>query len=121
MEPIADTFNEKMPCNLQTVKKHVANLAEQCMNKDVSTWKGSYLPLPLDFINDPHHVLFEKYFSLVEGNIELLLETMTEEGVWDITWDWGSYPEHFEIAKEQWKGILAIKYYQLLQKFGYLK
>jgi hypothetical protein len=121
MVPFVGPFNEKMPYSLQTVREHVENLAEQCMNKEVSTWKGSYLPLPIDFINHPQHALFEKYSSLVKANIELLLETMTDEGVWKITWEWGSYPEQFKIAKEQWKGILAIKHYQLLQKFGYLK
>ncbi|MDQ0217911.1 hypothetical protein ELQ35_00240 [Peribacillus cavernae] len=91
------------------------------MDKDVSTWTKGYKALPLDFIDTPEHPLCTRFGPLVEKNLNLYIEQMSEEGMWDISWSWGSYPENFEAARIYWKGILAVNRYKQLKAFGCLE
>ncbi len=115
------TFEAKLQYSLESVSQKIMMLAEQCVDKDVSTWTEGYRALPLDFIDNPDNPLCERFGTLVEKNLDLYIEQMSEEGIWDISWSWGSYPENFEVAKRYWKGILAVNRYKQLKEFGYLE
>ncbi|WP_409271662.1 hypothetical protein V1499_19030 [Neobacillus sp. SCS-31] len=121
MKPHQATFNSKYNYSLIEVSEQVMKLAENCVNKDVSTWTKGYQPLPLDFIDTPEHPLCERLGSLVEKNLDFYKQQMSDEGIWDISWSWGSYPEEYEIARGHWKGILAVNRYKQLKAFGYIK
>jgi hypothetical protein len=92
-----------------------------CYNKDVSSLDSSYEPLPLNFEDAPSHPLCEKLGQLVEKNLEFYRNQMTEKGVWEVPWSWGTYPEEFKVAEVEWKGILAVTRYKQLKAFGYWK
>jgi hypothetical protein len=115
------TFEAKLQYSLESVTEKIMTLAERCVDKDVSTWTEGYKPLPLDFIDNPDHPLCKRFGPLVEKNLNLYIEQMSEDGIWDISWSWGSYPEHFKVAKRYWKGILAVNRYKQLKVFGYLE
>jgi hypothetical protein len=115
------TFNAKLQYSLNSVFEKIMVLAEQCVDKDISTWTKGYKALPLDFIDSPKHPLCERFDPLVEQNLNLYVEQMSDEGIWDISWSWGSYPEEFEVARRYWKGILAVNRYKQLKAFGYLE
>lgn len=121
LQPHESTFDIKIQYSLKCVSDQVLKLAEKCVDKDVSTWAEGYNPLPLDFIDHPSHPLCEVFGSLVEENLDLYIKQMSDEGIWDISWGWGSYPEEFEIARTHWKGILAVNRYKQLRAFGYLE
>jgi hypothetical protein len=121
MKPHESYFETKLQYSLESVSEKIMTLAEQCVDKDVSTWTEGYKPLPLDFIDNPDHPLCERFGTLVEKNLDLYIEQMSEDGIWDISWSWGSYPENFEVAKRYWKGILAVNRYKQLKAFGYLE
>ncbi|WP_245799174.1 hypothetical protein [Virgibacillus siamensis] len=95
-------------------------LAENCVERDVSAWSTGYKPLPLDFIDGPEHPLCEKFGNLVEQNLQFYIDQLSDDGTWDISWNWGSYSEAYAVARQQWKGILAVNRYKLLKAFGCL-
>ena len=53
----------------------------------------------------------------VNENLKFLKDSIQQDGVWDITWGWNQYEENFHIAKQQWKGIIAINNYKILRQF----
>lgn len=114
------TFNAKFQYSLDEVSNKIMLLAERCVNKDITEWSTGYKALPLDFIDSPDHPLCEKFGDLVEHNLNYYIDQLSNEGIWDISWSWGSYPEEFAVARRSWKGILAVSRYQLLKSFGYL-
>jgi hypothetical protein len=120
IRPFEATFELRTQYSLNCVSEKIMNLAEKCIDKDVSTWAQGYKALPLDFIDDPSHPLCARLGHLVEINLDFYIEQMTNEGLWNISWSWGSYPENFEVAREYWKGILAVNRYKQLKAFGYL-
>ncbi|MUK87966.1 hypothetical protein GMD78_06085 [Ornithinibacillus sp. L9] len=111
-------FDTTMPNSFNEVMNKVMNLTDDCIEKDESEWATGYKPLPLDLIDDQEHPLFEKYRDLIEENIEFYVEQMTEDGIWNIPWEWGTYPEKFPVAERYWQGILAVNRYKVLRAFG---
>jgi len=49
--------------------------------------------------------------------LDLLILSRNTEGVWNITWTWGSYEKEFAISENWWKANLAIKNLRLLIEF----
>lgn len=111
-------FEEHIAVSLHTVSEKIYALVDQCIEQDPSQWATGYKALPLDFIYGPNHPLYERYKHLVEQNIQFFLQQRTEDGIWDIPWEWGSYPEVFPIARRYWQGILAVNRYKVLKSFG---
>ncbi|MGN8646095.1 hypothetical protein ACTNEO_06670 [Gracilibacillus sp. HCP3S3_G5_1] len=105
---------------LINVSRKINTLIEKTVDKDVLEWSTGYKPLPLDLIDSPQHPLYEKMSDLVELNLYFYLEQLSEEGTWDISWEWGSYPEEFAVAKRYWTGILLIDRYKILRTFRML-
>ncbi|GAA0596495.1 hypothetical protein GCM10009001_10770 [Virgibacillus siamensis] len=120
MKPYEQSFNRKLNYSFANVAEKVMLLAADCIEKDVSEWSIGYKPLPLDFIDGPEHPLCEKFSKLVEHNLQFYVDQLSDDGIWDISWNWGSYPEAYAVARQQWKGILAVDRYKLLQSFGCL-
>ncbi|MGP4039206.1 hypothetical protein ACTWP4_04740 [Gracilibacillus sp. D59] len=105
---------------LRDASDKINTLIEKCVDRDVSAWSTGYKPLPLDFIDSPEHPLYEDMSDLVEQNLNFYIEQLSEEGTWDIPWQWGSYPEEFAVARRNWKGIMLIDRYKIFKSFGLL-
>lgn len=114
-------YNSRNPYSFEDVNEHILILAEKCVDKDVSAWSEGYKALPLDFIDHPDHPLRKRLGFLIDKNLHMYIEQMSDEGIWDITWNWGCYPEEYEITRGYWKGILAVNRYKQLRAFGYLE
>jgi len=120
LKPNTQTFNNQMPYSLESMTKKVWKLIENSMDRDYENWGKDYTPLPLDFIDDPEYmknIQFAGIEDLVEKNLTFYAASLNNEGVWDITWDWGQYPEAFAIGNRIWKGILIVNRCNILQKF----
>ncbi|MFS0593319.1 hypothetical protein AB1L05_17200 [Cytobacillus horneckiae] len=121
IKPFESIFNARFDYSLDQVSGKINGLAENCVDKDVENWSRGYAALPLDFIESPQDLLCKRLSSLVEKNLALFVKELDDEGVWDISWSWGSYPDSFAIARQYWKGILAVDRYRKLKAFGYLE
>lgn len=121
MKPYEKTLINKVGYSLNEIQEKVRQLINDCVDRDVANWSIGYKALPLDFISHPDDPLYVGLENLVEQNILFYLEQMSDDGIWDISWSWGDYPEEFAIAKRYWKGILAVKRYSILKAFGYLE
>lgn len=118
MTRLQSQFEERVNVTLEKVIKKIEQLIDICIEKDPSQWAGGYQPLPLDFIKSPHDHLYTKYKLLVDKNIEFFINELSDEGTWDITWDWEGYPKQFAVARRQWQGILAVERYKILKAFN---
>ncbi|WP_244513449.1 hypothetical protein [Oceanobacillus limi] len=113
----ATTFHTKIRYSFEDVTMKVLELVEQCMEINVSAWGTGYKALPLDLIDSPNHPLYEKYSEVIEENINFYWNQLSEEGIWDISWSWGNYPEDFPVARRYWQGVLAVNRYKILKNF----
>lgn len=121
MQPYESLLNKKLKFPLKEVSSHVINLAAECIETDPQAWKNGYKPLPLDFIESPRDELYKRTEQLANQNIAYYLEELSDEGVSDLSWEWGHDRENFEIARKHWKGILLVERFKKLKQFGYLE
>ncbi|MCR2821731.1 hypothetical protein [Lederbergia panacisoli] len=118
MQSHQEMFQVKVDCELDEVSDRIMALAAKCIEQDVSEWSSGYKVLPLDIIDSREHPLYTEFSDLVEQNLTFFMENVSDEGIWDIPWSWGSYPEEFPIARRYWQGILAVNRYKVLKTFG---
>jgi hypothetical protein len=111
-------FDSAMGYSFAEVEKQVQTLTRDAIDRDVSNWGAGYKPLPLDFIQSPDDPLYPELRELVDENLRFYLDQRTDEGMWNISWNWGQYPEEFAVASRYWQGILAVERYRVLQAFG---
>lgn len=121
VEPYRSMYQVKINFPFEKTKNKIEQLALDCINKDILTWNTGYVALPLDFIESPDEQLCDRLGDLIEKNLQFYMDNMLENSVWDISWEWGSYPEEFKEARMYWQGILAVNRYKQLKAFGWLK
>ncbi len=120
IKPYEAVFNSRMNYSLEEVERRVNELVLICIDRDVANWATGYRPLPLDFINHPEEPLARELRDLVERNLKFYVEQVSDEGIWDISWEWEHFPAEFAVARRYWQGILAIQRYRTLKAFNWI-
>lgn len=107
-------LEEKYSIRLQ----HVLQLAiSKLINVNESEWTN-YVPTPLKFIEMESKNFFEIEKELIDKNLDYIISNLEERGKILPTWSWGSYLEDWEIAKNEWTGILTLESLVSLKKFN---
>lgn len=97
--------------------KHVDVILE----KDPSKWFTSYCAKPTSLIHSHPSIGSDQYFNLILKEFEIALKSRNDEGVWPVTWQWGSYPKEYEKACSMWTGIIGFRYLSSMVLFEYIK
>ena len=113
--------NKETNISIQDMEEKIIDLVRGAMCLDKSKWGKEYVAEPLDFIDciNGESILLYPYFkeSIME-NAEILIEDL-HNNIWDITWNWGgSYEDTFNIARNHWRGVLAIQRLIKLKRLG---
>jgi AraC-like DNA-binding protein len=90
------------------------------IEKDASKWTG-YCCRPSMLIASPDSMFYKGNEAIVDEELAFLLKNRNQDGVWDITWNWGVYEKQFAISENWWKAHLAILNVLLLKNFEKLK
>ncbi|UQZ36107.1 hypothetical protein C2I18_22785 [Paenibacillus sp. PK3_47] len=96
-------------------KKQITVLLE----RNAGDWSG-YSCRPSAFIKSPDSLGYEDNAALLQRELDYLLEIRNPQGIWNLTWSWGSYEKEFAISEHWWKSHIAIENLLLLQSFGRL-
>lgn len=101
----------------------IKKLVDEAIVRDVSQWVN-YCVRPSQFISTPDSPYFEDNEDIVEKELDYLIDTRHDNGVWGITWQWWEnyekYPKEFAISENWWKADKAISTLKLLRSFGRL-
>ena len=55
----------------------------------------------------------------INKNLEFIISETVDGDHWEPNWNWSdSYPEDWEIAKNEWRGNLTVNNLLTLRKFG---
>ena len=79
------------------------------LTQDTSVWDKEYVCKPSLFIHSRQSVFYPEYMALCGYECEFISRSQKADGTWNITWEWGSYPEQWSISKNWWKSDLIIK------------
>ncbi|MGP4071018.1 hypothetical protein ACTWQB_00515 [Piscibacillus sp. B03] len=110
-------FKNQTGHDYNVVLEKVKSLILHSVEQDPTKWGTSYQPFPLDFIDGPNDPLVGEFETLIDQNLDFYINEMSDEGIWDISWEWGTYPNEFAISRRYWQGILTVDRYKLLNRF----
>lgn len=102
------------------IKDKITEAVTELVETDRSKWID-YTSKPLDFITDQNMEQFGIKDKHINENIDYLIENLENSGRVNPNWEWGTYPDAWEKAKNNWTGTLTVKALILLDKFGRIK
>ena len=99
------------------IKDKITQAVTELVETDRNKWL-EYTPKPLDFISNPEMEKFGIKDKHINENLDYLIEILENSGRVNPNWEWGTYPDAWEKAKENWTVLLTVKAHILLDKFG---
>lgn len=91
---------------------------EHIIEKDIEKWKNQYCATPSRFIQSQESLYYEKNAKLIDAELDIIIASINEEGVWNIPWNWGIYEHEFAISENWWKANAVIDNVKLLKNFN---
>lgn len=110
--------------SMKNMEEKIIELIRGAMCLDKSKWGKEYVAEPLDFIDciNGESILLYPYFKeAIMENAQVLIEGLNNN-IWDITWNWGeSYNDSFQVARNHWRGVLAVQRLIKLNRLGLIE
>ena len=99
----------------------LSKMVYDSIERDTSKW-DNYSVRPSDYIVSPESVFYKDNEDIVSRELDFIIETRQQNGVWDITWSWfennDKYAKEFAISENWWKASKAIHKLNLLKSFN---
>jgi len=95
------------------IKKGISGL----LNMNIAEW-GTYVPRPLDFIYENNGEFFGITLNQIDMHLYFVVDEMNQHGLISPNWQWGVYPESWEIAKKEWTGVKTLEFLIIADKFN---
>lgn len=99
----------------------VKQLVYDSIERDTSQWVY-YTRRPSDYINSPESIFYKDNEDIITKELDYLIDTRPQNGVWNITWSWfenyEKYAKEFAISENWWKASIAIDKIIFLKRFG---
>ena len=91
------------------------------VERDPAAWK-TYGLQPLAVVTTPDSPFAALYGRELEANLDALVESQQDDGSWGLTWTWGDmFPEAWQVAERDWRGVLTLTNLRTLRSFGRLE
>lgn len=110
---------ENLDCS--NIHNRLLYLNTKAIEQDTSKWLTTYCEKPTQIFVSMHSPGAKEMMDLIHKELEMSFNHRNQAGVFDITWVWGDYPEEYELAKQSWLGIIALKMLRVSQEYQFLK
>ena len=109
----------RFDCNF--LAERLTKLVYDSIERDTSKW-AHYSVRPSDYIGSPESIFYKDNEDILSKELDYIIETRPQNGVWDITWSWfennDKYAKEFAISENWWKASKAIHKINLLKNFS---
>lgn len=110
---LANQVRNKVSVDLKSMEEKIKEYIEATICRDSQKWLTTYVAQPIDFmnyLNDDDLMIVQGYRNEMIENAKALIDSLPQNGVWDITWTWnGNYPGVFEKARVIWQAVFAVE------------
>ena len=90
----------------------------QILEQDETKWFTRYSVKPTSLLKEYPAFYHPNYEHLVKIELDLALSSRLNDGLWPVTWEWGTDQVTFEDSKKAWKAIIALEYLLLFKKIN---
>lgn len=102
-------YNQLQIDKANRLKEKLSEAAEKLVCLDPRKW-NTYVPQPLQFENFIKNGITE--------NLDYLVDTIGENGVWSPNWTWHQYKDIWPKQKVKWEGVITIHNLGILKKYN---
>jgi hypothetical protein len=95
--------------DIDRVEGKLKILVNNTITRDTSVWADSYICKPSFFFHSRTSSFYQENKDIADYEVEFISKNRNREGVWNVTWGWGAYPEQWAISELWWKADIAIK------------
>lgn len=106
--------------NQRKIEGKIEEAVDKLLIRNRKKWEG-YVPRPLDFVKAPDHKKFGVETSLIEANINQLLDELEQYGKISPSWGDSYYEGDFKGAYHEWEAKLTLESLRILSRYGYIK
>lgn len=92
----------------QQLEKTLIDATKKLVSLDPTSW-SKYTPQPLHFASSPDFFLYETVKDAIGTNLDYLINSINDNGVWSPNWTWHQYETEWSQSKVKWEGILTIQ------------
>jgi hypothetical protein len=107
----ADNFD------LDAMEQKLQKLVCRAIEFDTTKWNG-YVTKPSSFIDSPDNIFYCENKSIMDYELDNIIDSRNKDGIWNIIWTWGAYDKEFAISENWWKANMIIINLILLKNFG---
>lgn len=90
---------------------------KEVITYDTSRWNTDYICKPSLFISSKKSVFYSGNEEICTYECDFIKQTQNMDGTWNVTWDWGVFPEQWAISKNWWKANIIIRNLLYLNAF----
>ena len=91
------------------LKSRLREAVDAVVTRDPAKW-ASYCTPPLKIAPSPQSLTADILAADVQVHLDYLVEHQSPVGNWEPNWSWfGSYPEAWDQAKLEWRGVLTME------------
>lgn len=102
----------------QVVEDRITEGIQQLICTEIGDWQEKYVPKPLDFVTNPKSQRYGINEELIEKNLDLWVDIITENKKIVPTWEWSNYESEWQKARKEWIGLLTLDGLICLDSFG---
>jgi len=104
--------------DIPVLKEKLRKQVKQSITQNTAEWETGYICKPSQFFNSRDSVFYADNRDTADYECEYIIKSQQEDGSWHIPWSWGAYPEEWAVAKNWWKGSVAVLNLLYLKAFG---
>ncbi|ANU13066.1 hypothetical protein B481_0396 [Planococcus halocryophilus Or1] len=111
---------KQLPASQQAVIYHkLSDILKECVTTDSNQW-DSYSLQPLQVVSTPNSDFYDLFKEIIPENLTYVIQRQTKDGYWNPTWQWGQFEKEWEVAKQEWQGVLTLTNLKILRAFNAL-
>lgn len=102
----------------EPLRENINKRIDDLLTKDPSKWDEDNSNKPLELIQLDEFLNTEERQSLLEQNLDYLLDSRDEKGLFRVTWNWENGYEEFELQRIKWMGVILVNNLVFLKKYN---
>lgn len=100
--------------------EHLRKVANTIVAREPEQW-AQYCTPPLKIAPSPQAFTAAVLQDCLPHHLDYLIDHQTSQGFWDVTWAWSNYPQAWQEARREWRGVLTLEALLALQAYGWIE
>ena len=104
--------------NHEKLYNNINSRIDDLMTLDESLWEDDSSNQPIELIQFMPFLNTEERKELIEKNLDFLLDSREDNGLFKVTWTWKNEYEEYELQKIKWAGVILVNNLIFLKRFN---